>query len=384
MTIPPPSGFGNSQRRTAWTMQFSTAGVAHRRVLEDRRDDLARRRDGELHHDAAAEVRLLRQLLLVAVLHLVDVAPDDAADDLLVERPANVRLTGDDVGRLGATATEAAGAAAVARAVAAAAALADGAEVAEADGALAGATAARAGADQAQTADAVRLADLVADQAAEDVGRVVAERRVATEDRGDVRALGLLEDAEDAGVLGLLLGELLGQVRIRVVLRTLQAVETLLVLGGLLAHLAFFALVALALAALLLGSFFFSHSGISSSFSSGGLMRNFTKRLSELKRSSDSDFGSGGTEKIMSRNSDERDRRADGVGLLAPAPDEERDLDDARAVGRRHQERRLAAIEARLAPGRQREAGAPLLDELLQRVDSGRPPGPHRPFAASR
>jgi hypothetical protein len=41
---------------------------------------------------------------------------------------------------------------------------------------------------------------------------------------------------------------------------------------------------------------------MSSSFSSGGLIRNFTKRLSELKRSSDSDFGSGGTEKIMSRN----------------------------------------------------------------------------------
>ena len=38
---------------------------------------------------------------------------------------------------------------------------------------------------------------------------------------------------------------------IGVVLRTLEAVQTLLVLGGLLPHLAFFALVALALAALL-------------------------------------------------------------------------------------------------------------------------------------
>src|SRR5579862_9348615 len=115
-------------------------GVAHRRVLEDRRDDLTRRRDGELHHDAAAELRLLRQLLLVAVLHLVDVATDDAADDLLVERAANVRLTGDDVRGVRATATEATGAAAVAAAVAAAATLADGAEVSETDGPFAGAT----------------------------------------------------------------------------------------------------------------------------------------------------------------------------------------------------------------------------------------------------
>ena len=155
------------------------------------------------------------QLLLVAVLHLVDVAPDDAADDLLVERAAHVGLAGDDVGRPGATAAEAAGAAAVARARAAAAALADGAEVAEADGALAGAAAARARADQAQAADAVGLADLVADQAAEHVLRVGAERGVAAEDRGEVRALGHLQDAEDAGVLGLLLGQLLGQVRDR-------------------------------------------------------------------------------------------------------------------------------------------------------------------------
>ena len=63
---------------------------------------------------------------------------------------------------------------------------------------------------------------------------------------------------------------------------------------------------------------------MSSSFSSGGLIRNFTKRLSVLKRSSDSDFGSGGTEKIMSRNSAERDRRADRVDLLVPAPGQER------------------------------------------------------------
>src|SRR4029079_19376661 len=80
---------------------------------------------------------------------------------------------------------------------------------------------------------------------------VVAEGRVTPEDRGDVRTLLLLEDTEDAGVLGLLLGELLGQVRIGVVLRPLEAVEALLVLGGLLPHLPFLALVALPLAALL-------------------------------------------------------------------------------------------------------------------------------------
>src|SRR4029079_10519157 len=149
------------------------AGVTHRRVLQNRRDDLPRRRDGELHHDAAAEVRLLRQLLLVAVLHLVDVTPDDAADDFLVERTANVRLTGDDVRRLGATTTESTGAAAVARAVATATTLADGAEVTEADGAFTGTTAARTGADQAETPDAVGLADLVADQTAKAVSRAV-------------------------------------------------------------------------------------------------------------------------------------------------------------------------------------------------------------------
>jgi hypothetical protein len=251
MTIPPPRGFGNSQRRRL-NGAVLDAGVAHGRVLEHRGDDLTRRRDGELHHDAAAQVGLLRELLLVAVLHLVDVAPDDAADDLLVERPADVGLTGDDVGRVGTTAAQAAGAAAVARAVAAAAALANRAQVAKADRALARAAAARARADEPEAADAVGLADLVADEAAQHVLGVGAEGRVTTEDRGDVRALVHLEDAEDTGVLGLLLRELLREVRIRVVLRTLEAVETLLVLGGLLAHLAFFALVALALAALLL------------------------------------------------------------------------------------------------------------------------------------
>src|SRR5206468_11232062 len=131
--------------------------------------------DRELHHHAAVQVRVRGELLLVAELHLVDVAADDAADDLLVERAAHLRRAGDHVGRVGATTAEAAGAAAVARPRAAAAALADGAEVAEADGALAGAAAAAPRADEAEAADAVRLADLRADEAAEDVLGVVAE-----------------------------------------------------------------------------------------------------------------------------------------------------------------------------------------------------------------
>src|SRR5207247_91999 len=179
----------------------------------------------------------------------VQVAPDDAADDFLVQRAAHLRRPGDDVGSVGAAPAETAGATAVARAVAAAAALADGAEVAEADGAFAGAAAALARADQAETADAVGLADLRADQSAEDVLGVITEGRVAAEDRRQVRAVVRLEDSEHAGLGRVLLGQHLGQVGIGVVLRTLQAVQTSLVLAGLLAHLAFFALVTLALAA---------------------------------------------------------------------------------------------------------------------------------------
>src|SRR5438874_1384473 len=59
-----------------------------------------------------------------------------------------------------------------------------------------------------------------------------------------------LPHAEDAGVTGLVLSQLLGQMRIRIVLGTLEPVEALLVLGGLLAHLAFFELVLLTFTAL--------------------------------------------------------------------------------------------------------------------------------------
>src|SRR5687768_9817830 len=84
-------------------------GAAHARALEDRGHDLAGGGDGELHHDPAAELGLLHQLLLVAVLHLVDVTPDDAADDLLVQRPAHVRRSRNDVLFTGAATTETTG-----------------------------------------------------------------------------------------------------------------------------------------------------------------------------------------------------------------------------------------------------------------------------------
>src|SRR5215471_17481819 len=111
MTIPPPCGLGNSQRR---------------------RNHLARRRDRELNDYAAAQILVLHRLLLVAELHLIDVATDDAANDFLVQRAAHLRRTGDDIRRVRATATETASATAVARARAAATAFADCAEVTEA------------------------------------------------------------------------------------------------------------------------------------------------------------------------------------------------------------------------------------------------------------
>src|SRR6185503_15389402 len=134
------------------------AGVRERRVLQDGGNDLTCARDRELHHDAPAEAGEPRQLLLVAVPDLVDVAVDDAADDLLVELSVDDHLTGDDLRGL--------------RALAAVAGLADRAEVAGADRVLAGAPAARSGADDAEAAHAVGLTDLVAaDQVAEHVLR---------------------------------------------------------------------------------------------------------------------------------------------------------------------------------------------------------------------
>ena len=150
----------------------------------------------ELHHDPAAQVWLLRQLLLVAVLHLVDVAPDDPADDLLVELSADVGDAGDHVGRARAPTAQPAGAAAVARAVAGRTSPPPFPIVPRLPRpmrALAGATAAHARADHAQPTDSVCRADLVADQAAEHVRRVVAERAVAAEHRRGVAVLPRLD-----------------------------------------------------------------------------------------------------------------------------------------------------------------------------------------------
>src|SRR5207237_6939488 len=159
-------------------------------------------------------------------LHFVQGAPDEAADEFVVDGAAHLRRPGDHVGRVRPAPAETAGATAVARARAAAAALADGAEVAEDDGAFTGAAAALARADQAEAADAVGFADLRAHQPAEDVLGVVTERRIAAEDRRQVRAVVGLEDAEDAGLGGVLLGQHLGQVGLGVVLGTLQSVQT--------------------------------------------------------------------------------------------------------------------------------------------------------------
>ncbi len=57
-----------------------------RRALDDGRQHATGRRDGELRDDAPFQRRTLGQRLLVAILHLVQVAADDAPDDLLVER----------------------------------------------------------------------------------------------------------------------------------------------------------------------------------------------------------------------------------------------------------------------------------------------------------
>src|SRR5262249_29586090 len=160
-----------------------------------------------------------------------------------------------------ASAAQAAGAATVTRPRASATALADGAQVAETNRTLAGAAAAATGPGQAEPAQAVGFANLVTDQAAENVLRIIAERRVAPENRRDVRAFLALEQTQDAGLLRRLLGENLGKMGIRVVLGTLQAIKTRLVLRGLLAHFAFFALVTLALAALLVGALLFEPFG---------------------------------------------------------------------------------------------------------------------------
>ena len=179
MTSPPPSGLGNSQRLTALDDARFDPRVAQRRALQHRGEHLPGGRDRELDHDAPAEVGLLHELLLVAVLHLVDVAADDAANDLLVEGAADGDLAQLDLGR-----------ARIACPVARAATLADCAEVTETDGSIAGPAAARSRADQTQAADAVGLTDLIADEPTEDVLRIAAQRWAVVEDRPHRRPVG--------------------------------------------------------------------------------------------------------------------------------------------------------------------------------------------------
>src|SRR5262249_10953313 len=69
---------------------------AHVRAVERRALHRARRGDDEVHDDAAREIRTLVQLLLVAEPDLVDVALDDAPDDFLRQRAADVRVAGTD------------------------------------------------------------------------------------------------------------------------------------------------------------------------------------------------------------------------------------------------------------------------------------------------
>jgi hypothetical protein len=85
MAMPPPTGLGNSQRRTALTTQFSTR-VSSMLVLC--MTDVITCPTGEMANCTEmrpARARLLGQFLVVAELHLVHVQVDDAADDLLVQ-----------------------------------------------------------------------------------------------------------------------------------------------------------------------------------------------------------------------------------------------------------------------------------------------------------
>src|SRR6185436_19937225 len=99
--------------------------VTQRRARERRGLDLAGGRDDELHLHATLKVGALVELLLIAELHLVHVALDDAADDFLRERAAHVRLTAADERDLGLATVESACAAAVAGAFTTACTVAD-------------------------------------------------------------------------------------------------------------------------------------------------------------------------------------------------------------------------------------------------------------------
>src|SRR5262249_32677487 len=148
-----------------------------------------------------------------------------------------VRLTAADERNLGLATVESARAAAVTGAFTTARTVADRTDVAEADRALAGTTAAAAGAAQTEAAEAEVRADLVAHQRAERAHRVVTKRRVATIRRRR-RVPGThagLQHADDAGVHGHLFGLVTGHVGIFIVFRTF---DTKLIFGLLLVLLA--------------------------------------------------------------------------------------------------------------------------------------------------
>ena len=71
-------------------------GVTECRRLHDGELQLRLSVHREVHHDAAFHVRGAGQLALVAELHFVDVATNDAANQFLIERATNFRGAGDD------------------------------------------------------------------------------------------------------------------------------------------------------------------------------------------------------------------------------------------------------------------------------------------------
>jgi len=76
-------------------------GVRDGRALYPRRNHAARPGDGEPNDDDAAfEIALARKALLIAVPGLADMTAGGATNDLLVDRPADFRLTDDDVWNL--------------------------------------------------------------------------------------------------------------------------------------------------------------------------------------------------------------------------------------------------------------------------------------------
>src|SRR5262245_52875056 len=208
-------------------------------------DAVARRRlhvavtgDQELRLHRAAEARLREQLLLVAVLDLLDVALDVSTDDRLVEIALRVGLADRDRRHRRRTAAHTTAATTDAVARARAGAVTDRAVTAGTDRAPARATAARTEARPAVSEPTVHLAGLVAEQTAVDVGVVEAARDVARAgQRGERAALLQRRRAEDAGVARLLDRLLAREDRVLLVL--LHLVLALGAVRVLLAHLAF-------------------------------------------------------------------------------------------------------------------------------------------------